>query len=94
MLVYEDASDELTDEQIDAGFYECFGGAGVSGARLITAWAPGVTPVSTPPDVAYELQAGTRLILQVHYHPTGEPETDDATGVQFALADGVPTFRA
>jgi hypothetical protein len=93
VLVYNDVDDNLTDEQLSAGMYPCFGGPGVSGAELVAAWAPGGVPISTPPDAAYELQAGTRLVMQVHYHPTGRAETDAATSVDFRSAPGVPKFR-
>jgi hypothetical protein len=94
VLVYNDVNANLTDEQIADGKYECFGGSGVSGAQLVTAWAPGGVPNTTPPDVAYELEAGTRLVMQVHYHPTGAMEVDDGTSVDFKRVEEKPRYRA
>jgi hypothetical protein len=94
VLVYNDVQGNLTDERIAEKKYECFGGTGVSGAQLVTAWAPGGVPNTTPPDVAYEFEAGTRLVMQVHYHPTGSAQTDDATTVDFKRATGTPLYRA
>jgi hypothetical protein len=94
VLVYNDVNAALTPERIAEQKYECFGGTGVNGAQLVTAWAPGGVPNTTPPDVAYELEAGTRLVVQVHYHPTGTNEVDDATSIDFKLAPGTPKYRA
>jgi hypothetical protein len=94
VLVYRDANDNLDEDRIRDKKYECFGGPGVSGAQLVAAWAPGGVPIQTPPDVAFEFPAGTRLVMQVHYHPTGVPEIDEATSVELRQATGTPSYRA
>lgn len=93
VLIYNDVDKALDPQRVTDGKYECFGATGVSGASLIYAWAPGATPFVTPPDVAFELKANARIIMQVHYHPTGVAETDDATGIALKFAPGVPTYR-
>jgi hypothetical protein len=94
VLVYDDVNLRLSEERLAAGQYECFGGTGVSGATLVQAWAPGAVPLRTPADSAIRLQAGARLIMQVHYHPTREPQIDDATSVDFRFAAGRPIYQA
>lgn len=56
--------------------YSCFGTPGFLPARGLGGWTPGSLPFQTPPDIPELLLAHARLVLQVHYHPTGKPETD------------------
>src|SRR6185295_6881657 len=45
----------------------------------------GATPVFMPPGVALPLPKGSDVILQMHFHLTGKPETEQATiGIYFA----------
>jgi hypothetical protein len=92
VLVFNDVNMALDADRAAAGKYECFGGVGVSGASLVNAWAPGGIPFQTPPDVAFQLKKGARLILQVHYHPTGAKETDADTGIDLKFAQGTPKY--
>ncbi|MBC8103808.1 MAG: redoxin domain-containing protein [Cytophagales bacterium] len=48
-------------------------------------WTPGHSPMRLPPGVALNLPKGADLVLEVHYHPTGKPETDRTRfGLYFA----------
>jgi hypothetical protein len=90
-LVYVDETGE-SDAIADAnGRYECFGGPEVDGS-LIAVWAPGVPPQETPESVAIRIPAGAKLVVQIHYHPTGVVQTDPDTAVAFREADGVPAY--
>jgi hypothetical protein len=92
-LVYVDAegqSDALADAN---GRYECFGGPEVDGA-LIAVWAPGVPPQETPEDVAFKIPAGAKLVIQMHYHPTGAIEVDPNTSIQLRFAPELPAYVA
>lgn len=73
--------------------YDCFGGPGASGANLVAAWAPGGVPTVYPKDVALPVQAGTRFVMQVHYHPhaNASPEPD-RTAFQVSYASGIPSY--
>jgi peroxiredoxin len=42
----------------------------------VDGWAPGRTPTLLPDGVAWRLRRSARIVLQVHYHPTGRKETD------------------
>ena len=57
------------------GSYQCFGAPGFASA-LLGAWAPGATAVETPPDTALRVPKGSKVIINVHYHPDGNPESD------------------
>ena len=75
--------------------YECFGGPNVAGASLVAAWAPGGVPNEYPADVGLALEAGTKFVVQVHYHPHSKATKDpDATAFEFRLTDTVPTYKA
>ncbi len=57
------------------GIYDCFGGFGVN-ASFIGAWVPGARSTEFPEHSGYRVAAGARIVLQMHYHLTGEPHQD------------------
>jgi len=69
---------------------------GFGGARLpdglFVAWTPGRQPSPGTPDIAWRLDPGTDLVLQLHLRPRGRKEPIRvALGLYFA--DGPPTRR-
>lgn len=77
----------------DADEYECPGGSGVDGARLVAAWAPGSVPAVYPTDAALVVDAGTRFVMQIHYHPHANASpTPDLTAFQYAMTDTPPKY--
>lgn len=72
--------------------YPCFGGPGIDTSGLIGVWAPGSVPFVPPKDVAMRVVAGSRIVLSVHYHPTGQDEVDGTTSIDFSLAPGLPKY--
>ena len=66
--------------------YTCFGDAGVQTTdTFLAAWAPGITPAELAPGTAMKLTAGTRLSMQLHYHPSATGGTDQSQlGIYFA----------
>jgi hypothetical protein len=51
------------------------------------AWAVGTTPRALPDGLAWPLPKGSDLVLQLHLHPTGKPETERSKiGIYFAPA--------
>jgi hypothetical protein len=92
VLVYVDDEGTSADLAGPDGSFPCSGGT-IEGA-LLGAWAPGAVPLRTPEDVGMRVPAGSRLVLNVHYHPTGlGPEVDDSTSLQLDWMDETPTFR-
>lgn len=93
VLVFADesgASEALGDEN---GAYECFGGPGFNDAALVAAWAPGALPSEMPEGVALAVQPNTRLVINIHYHPTGNGvETDDSTSIDLRWYEGLPEW--
>jgi cytochrome c553 len=65
--------------------YRSFGGPGFLPSGSLGAWVPGQTPRHLPDGIGRRLRKGTDLVVQVHYHPSGKPETDRSTvGLYFA----------
>lgn len=61
------------------------GGPGFLPNGSFGGWAPGVQVAETPPGSAFELRPGATIVLQVHYHKSGKPETDRTkVGLYFA----------
>jgi mono/diheme cytochrome c family protein len=77
----------------DGVSYECPGGPNVANANLIAAWAPGSVPAVYPTGVALPLEAGTKVIMQIHYHPHANATPDpDQTAFQFSTTDVPPEY--
>jgi mono/diheme cytochrome c family protein len=56
--------------------YSCFSGPGVETHGDLGGWAPGNEPSRLPDGVGRSLPKGADVIMQLHYHPSGKPETD------------------
>lgn len=85
-LYYDTTGTARQLDQEDPGpGYERFGGPGFLPAGTLGGWAPGVTPRKLPEGIGRIIEAGADLVVQIHYHPTGKPETDQSViGVHFA----------
>jgi uncharacterized protein (TIGR03437 family) len=78
VIAYADptgASVALDDRDSGPG-YTCFGGPGFSNTDLLGGWAPGSRGYFAPNGTGIKLANDSRVVIQVHYHPTGEKETD------------------
>jgi hypothetical protein len=55
------------------------------GSGGLGAWAVGATPQMMPEGIATRLPKGSDFLLQVHFHPSGKPETEKSlVGIYFA----------
>jgi mono/diheme cytochrome c family protein len=61
------------------GSYPCFGGPRVAASGLLGGWAPGTIVEPGDPKLSIPVKKGTDLVLQIHYHPSGKPETDTSS---------------
>ena len=78
------ASANLDNHEKEPG-YTSFGGVGFTPTGSLGGWAPGMTAHALPNGVATAVPAGARIVLQVHYHKDGKPETDfSRIGLYFA----------
>lgn len=93
VLVYADPTAASVELLTDGDSYDCFGGPGIPSPRLVGAWAPGALPSVTPDKVALPLEAGSRLVVQVHYHPTGKGvDIDEGTRVALRWSSERPEY--
>ena len=97
-LVFTDpagASRALVTDQATQS-YDCFGGPGLSQTALLAAWAPGGLPMDYPSNVSAQLDPGTLLVMQVHYHPhvALDLPPSDQTHFQMRLVSTMPQYFA
>jgi hypothetical protein len=73
--------------------YDCFGGVGFNTVEteLLDAWAPGGLPNLAPAGSGQPLPKDSLLLLDLHYHPTGEGvEVDADTTLSLLLTQERP----
>jgi hypothetical protein len=74
------------------GSYDCFGSAKLSETAVLGGWAPGTQAIELPSDVGTLVQAGSLIVMQVHYHPKpGEIPAPEATRVTLRFNDERPS---
>jgi len=76
VVLFSDPSGAGADKAAMNGSYPCFGGAGVPDSDVLYAWAPGGNPLELPAESGIPVEAGQKIIMQIHYHPTGKEEKD------------------
>ncbi|MGI4788826.1 MAG: redoxin domain-containing protein [Janthinobacterium lividum] len=87
------ASANLDGHEKEPG-YTSFGGVSFTPTGALGGWAPGMTAHYLPDGVATEVPAGARIVLQVHYHKDGKPETDfSRIGLYFAKTEVQKTLH-
>ncbi len=92
-LVFSAAATEITQALDASGSYDCFGGPGLATPKLIAAWAPGTGAVDLPANVGLPLKAGTKFIMQVHYHPHANANmAPDSTTLTMRLTATRPEY--
>src|SRR5207249_2084171 len=60
----------------NGGYATPGGGSGVAPTGTLGGWAPGNLPRLLPEGVGMLWPKGADIVLQVHYHKSGKPETD------------------
>jgi hypothetical protein len=75
--------------------YASFGGIGFTAEGGLGGWAPGMTPLPLPDGVGYFLPKGADVVLQIHYHKDGKPETDrPRIGITFSRGPVDKRYRS
>jgi copper type II ascorbate-dependent monooxygenase-like protein len=79
------AEAEAKDKAAEDPGWTCFGGTGLSGefqnledANWLAAWAPGGDETKTADGYGVELEAGSRIVMQVHYNLLKGAEPDES----------------
>ncbi|NUR07369.1 MAG: hypothetical protein HOQ22_01440 [Nocardioidaceae bacterium] len=94
-----EAAAEQMDESDPGEGWTCFGGTGleneeaVQDAPWLGAWAPGGKEQVMARDVGVPMQAGSKVIMQVHYNLLAGPKPD-VTSAQLRLAPGTKDLAA
>lgn len=88
------------DESEKGQGWTCFGGSGLDGAGAsldnapwVGAWAPGGGEQVLAPDVGIPLEAGSRIVMQVHYSLLADEGSDRSTA-RLRLATGQKKLAA
>jgi hypothetical protein len=100
VLVFLDQTGESAamDGQDGQPGYNCFGGPGFTGANalqtaiggLVGAWVPGAQISRLDPGIGILIPGQTRIVIQVHYHPSGRSSPDQTSiGFYFAPQNSV-----
>jgi peroxiredoxin/mono/diheme cytochrome c family protein len=76
---------ELDEADAGLGYATGAGYPGFYPAGGLGGWAPGNLPRRMPEGMAKVLPKGAKVVMQVHYHPSGKPESDQTRlGLHFA----------
>ena len=87
VLTYIDTAGQARKrDEADPGLgYSCFSGPGIEIHGDLGGWAPGNEPAFLPEGVGRILPSKADVVMQVHYHPGGKPESDRTrVGIYFA----------
>jgi thiol-disulfide isomerase/thioredoxin len=79
MVAYIDkkaASVKMDGKEKEPGYSSGGIGIGVLDAEWGEVWVPGRTPRLLPDGVVIKIPKGSKLVVQVHYHKNGAPQTD------------------
>jgi hypothetical protein len=79
---------EAMDAAEEGPGYTCFGGAGIE-ARWVGSWAPGTSHTMFPEGTGIRLDAGSALVVQMHYNTSASGSVADRSAISFTLADEV-----
>ncbi|MGA1368604.1 MAG: hypothetical protein ACO394_08820 [Blastocatellia bacterium] len=87
VIAYADLAGESA--QLDAAEpgpgYTCFGGPRTRTTEMLGGWAPGSRGYFAPDGTGIRLANNSRVVIQVHYSPTEQPESDRTLiGLYFA----------
>ena len=80
VLVFQDTSYRVVanDSSYNGPGYLSFGGVGSNSAKLIGTWVPGSGITEFPSGMGIKLDAGSRIVVQIHY-PNGSAGQTDST---------------
>ncbi|MES2644395.1 MAG: hypothetical protein V4850_33220 [Myxococcota bacterium] len=66
----------------------------VSGGQVLGVWVPGSPPLEYPEGSAITVAAGSRIVMQLHYHAGGRVADPDLTQVVLRWTDTAPEWTA
>ncbi|HEY5921604.1 MAG TPA: cytochrome c [Kofleriaceae bacterium] len=60
------------------------------GDFVVHVWTPGNQPMQTSDDIAVPIAAGSKLVMQIHYHPAGLAHAPDKTSIDLRFSTKWP----
>lgn len=98
ILIFMDETGESAqyDGQDGQPGYDCFGSVGLESLSVgdyLGAWAPGLRVQRLDTGIGLLLKAGSRVVAQVHYHPSGRSSTDQTSLGFYFAPDGSVQHR-
>jgi hypothetical protein len=90
VLVFQDTSYAVVanDSSYGGPGYVSFGGVGSNSASLIGTWVPGTGITEFPSGMGIKLEAGARIIVQIHY-PAGTSGQIDSTKLNIKYSNNI-----
>jgi hypothetical protein len=76
--------------------YDCFGSVGLqnlSAGSYLGSWVPGARVQRLDPGLGFLLKANARVVVQVHYHPSGRSSADQTSLGFYFAPDGSVQHR-
>ncbi len=73
----------------DGPGYTCFGDSGAGDGTWLGSWAPGGVDTAFPEGTGSKIEAGSKIILQLHYSTLKDAPVADLSSVKFRTADTV-----
>jgi hypothetical protein len=75
------------------GSFDCFSFPALPNEAVLGVWTPGGVPIELPPNMGTPMVAGSKLVLQIHYHPAGVASSaPDLTHVQLRYTSARPDY--
>lgn len=75
------------------GSFDCTDNATLPpGMPWLVSWAPGAKPLELPPNVAIEIPAHAKIIMQIHYSVGGRDIVPESSRLQLRIAPDKPTY--
>lgn len=91
-IVFLDPNGESEELAAD-GHFPCFSNPDIE-SSLIGAWAPGALPFRIPETGGIPMPVGSRIVVQMHYHPTPGGTEMDVSTVSLETTDVRPKYDA
>ena len=60
------------------------------GNFVVHIWTPGNQPMQTSDDIAVPIAGGSKLVMQIHYHPAGQAHAPDKTSIDLRFSTRWP----
>jgi hypothetical protein len=93
MLMYSVPPSQLSELESMSGQepgpgYTCFGGPRVGNANLLGGWVPGTVMTQYQEGAGVRIEAGSLIVVQMHYNTINDAEGTDRTEIKFHFTDG------